>query len=46
MLNIGFADGHVGTLSARDLADENGRSTFEAMWSPIDRQIEDANPGQ
>jgi prepilin-type N-terminal cleavage/methylation domain-containing protein/prepilin-type processing-associated H-X9-DG protein len=46
MVNIGFADGHVGTFSTRELADENGRSTFEAMWSPIDRQVEDANPAQ
>ena len=45
-LNIAFADGHVKLMSTRDLVDANGRSTFEAMWSPIDREIEDANPGQ
>jgi prepilin-type N-terminal cleavage/methylation domain-containing protein/prepilin-type processing-associated H-X9-DG protein len=39
--NFGFADGHVELLSVHDLADVNtGKSTFKAMWSPIDREID------
>ena len=45
-LHIAFADGHVKLFSEKELVDANGVSTFEAMWSPIDRQIEDANPPQ
>jgi prepilin-type N-terminal cleavage/methylation domain-containing protein/prepilin-type processing-associated H-X9-DG protein len=41
-MNIGFADGHVSLHSPTDLVDQNGRSTFTAMWSPNDRQIEAA----
>jgi prepilin-type processing-associated H-X9-DG protein/prepilin-type N-terminal cleavage/methylation domain-containing protein len=40
-LNIAFADGHVSLLSADDLV-RDGQSTFNAMWSPLDRQIEQA----
>jgi prepilin-type processing-associated H-X9-DG protein len=42
-LNIGFADGHVSIFSIDQLVDHNtGRSTFNAMWTPIDRQVEDS----
>ena len=40
-VNIGFLDGHVATLRHDELADfDKVKSTFEAMWSPIDREIE------
>ena len=39
-LNIGFADGHVALLSNDDLVDKDGKSTFAAMWSPIDRELD------
>jgi prepilin-type processing-associated H-X9-DG protein/prepilin-type N-terminal cleavage/methylation domain-containing protein len=38
-LNIAFADGHVALHSDKDLY-KDGRSTFQAMWSPIDREVE------
>jgi prepilin-type N-terminal cleavage/methylation domain-containing protein/prepilin-type processing-associated H-X9-DG protein len=41
-LHIGFADGHVSLHTDKDLVDANDHSTFTAMWSPNDRQIEDA----
>jgi prepilin-type N-terminal cleavage/methylation domain-containing protein/prepilin-type processing-associated H-X9-DG protein len=42
-LNIGFADGHVAMHRGKELWDPaTGRSTFLAMWSPVDRQVEDA----
>ena len=40
-LHIGFADGHVSLHSNKELVTPEGRSTFVAMWSPIDRQIDD-----
>ena len=46
-LNIAFADGHVSLMSIDDLVDpKTGGSTFRAMWSPNDRQIEQAFAGQ
>lgn len=42
-INIAFADGHVSMLSDADLVDkQTGRSTYNAMWSPIDREIDRA----
>jgi prepilin-type N-terminal cleavage/methylation domain-containing protein/prepilin-type processing-associated H-X9-DG protein len=42
-VHIGFADGHVSLHTQKDLVDQTtGRSTFNAMWSPNDREIEDA----
>jgi prepilin-type processing-associated H-X9-DG protein len=39
--NFGFADGHVEMLSHTDVADPTtAKSTFRAMWSPIDREID------
>jgi prepilin-type processing-associated H-X9-DG protein len=39
-VNIGFLDGHVATLRHDELADfEKVKSTFTAMWSPIDREL-------
>ena len=39
--NFGFADGHVEMLSHGEVADAaTGKSTFRAMWSPIDREID------
>jgi prepilin-type processing-associated H-X9-DG protein len=39
--NFGFADGHVEMLAHTDAADPaTGKSTFRAMWSPIDRDID------
>ena len=46
-LNIAFADGHVELLSSDDLVDrQTGLSTFRAMWSPNDREIEQAYQAQ
>jgi prepilin-type processing-associated H-X9-DG protein len=40
--NFAFADGHVERLLQEECANlKTGRSTFRAMWSPIDRQLED-----
>jgi prepilin-type N-terminal cleavage/methylation domain-containing protein/prepilin-type processing-associated H-X9-DG protein len=40
-VNIGYADGHVEARRLQDLGDfESGRSSFQTLWSPIDRQIE------
>lgn len=40
-VNIGFVDGHVATFAHTDLADfTTGMSTFIAMWSPIDRDVQ------
>jgi prepilin-type processing-associated H-X9-DG protein len=39
--NFGFADGHVEMLRHTDVADPATlKSTFRAMWSPIDRTID------
>ena len=41
-LNICFADGHVALHSDKELFDKStGRSTYVAMWTPIDREIDD-----
>lgn len=41
-LNAGFADGHAQLLRADELANfTSGRSTYTAMWSTIDRAIDD-----
>ena len=41
-LNIGFADGHVALHSDTELVDRTtGKSTYVAMWSPIDREVDD-----
>ncbi|MEM1331737.1 MAG: DUF1559 domain-containing protein [Planctomycetota bacterium] len=40
---IGHLDGHVGTYRTSDLVTRRGgvhQSTYKAMWSPIDRDIE------
>jgi prepilin-type N-terminal cleavage/methylation domain-containing protein/prepilin-type processing-associated H-X9-DG protein len=40
-INIGYGDGHVALKSLEELADPvDGRSTFDSLWSPIDRDIE------
>jgi prepilin-type processing-associated H-X9-DG protein len=40
-LNIGFADGHVDLYRHDQLVNwSTGKSTYEAMWSPIDREID------
>jgi len=39
--NFGFADGHVAMYRPKDLADPaTGKSKFEAMWSPMDRDFQ------
>ena len=39
-LNIAFLDGHVALHSDYDLFDrQSGKSTYLAMWSPVDREI-------
>ena len=39
--HIAFADGHVKKFRTEELADlETGKSRYEALWSPIDRQLE------
>ena len=50
-LNIGFADGHVQLLSDKELYHydpntDNYTSTYEALWSPNDREIDAAQSGQ
>ena len=45
-MNIAFADGHVDMVRSGELyiddegADDDGQSTFRALWSPLDREIE------
>jgi len=40
-VNIGFVDGHVERLNARDLFDPDTRkSTYKALWSPDDQRVE------
>ena len=40
-VNIGFLDGHVATLRHDELANfQNVKSTFVAMWSPLDRELD------
>jgi prepilin-type processing-associated H-X9-DG protein len=35
--NFGFADGHVASFRSKELGDRaTGKSTFEALWSPMD----------
>ncbi|MEA2709016.1 MAG: hypothetical protein QOF78_1617 [Phycisphaerales bacterium] len=42
-LNICFADGHVSLHSDKELFDRStGRSTYLAMWTPIDHEVDDA----
>lgn len=42
-LNIAFADGHVSLHSNEELFDDKTqRSTHLAMWTPIDREVEEA----
>ena len=39
--NWGFADGHVASFRADDLADRRtGKSKFVALWTPLDYQVE------
>jgi prepilin-type N-terminal cleavage/methylation domain-containing protein/prepilin-type processing-associated H-X9-DG protein len=46
-LNILFADGHVTLHSDKELYDsETSRSKYVALWTPIDREVEDAFLGQ
>jgi prepilin-type N-terminal cleavage/methylation domain-containing protein/prepilin-type processing-associated H-X9-DG protein len=45
-LNIGFADGHVSLVSDKELYNaETGQSTYEALWSPIDREADASTVG-
>ena len=40
-VNIGFLDGHVATFRHDELANfQTVKSTFTAMWSPIDRDLD------
>ena len=46
-INIGFLDGHVALFRHDELADfTNVKSTFAAMWSPIDREVEQRQSAQ
>ncbi len=49
-VNIGFADGHVQLLTDKELysrdANDNFTSTYEAMWSPNDREIDAGQAAQ
>jgi prepilin-type processing-associated H-X9-DG protein len=39
--NFAFADGHVAWLRQGELGDNaTGRSTYRALWSTIDRELE------
>ncbi|MEM8737919.1 MAG: prepilin-type N-terminal cleavage/methylation domain-containing protein [Planctomycetota bacterium] len=39
--NIGYVDGHVAMARDQDLVyRDTGKSTYLALWSPIDRQVE------
>lgn len=50
--NFAFGDGHVEVLKQSELVISNGRSSYRALWSPLDREIEDrafaptTNPSQ
>ena len=45
-VNLGFADGHVDQVDHPSLADgTTGRSTYEVLWSPIDKKVEDRELG-
>jgi hypothetical protein len=37
---IGFADGHADLLSQETLVREDGRSSYVALWTPIDHRLE------
>ena len=42
---FGHLDGHVGSYSANELTTGSGssyRSTYKALWSPVDREVDDA----
>ena len=41
-LNIAYMDGHVAMRSNHDLYSDEGKSTFQTLWSPLDEQIEEA----
>jgi prepilin-type processing-associated H-X9-DG protein len=44
--NFGFLDGHVAALSPGELADfDSGKSRYAALWSQIDREIDQLEPG-
>jgi prepilin-type N-terminal cleavage/methylation domain-containing protein/prepilin-type processing-associated H-X9-DG protein len=46
-VNIGFLDGHVATFAHDELANfTTADSTFSAMWSPIDREVDAAQRQQ
>lgn len=45
--NIAFADGHVGSINPRDLfEEEDGRSTYKALWSPDDEKVDNRELGR
>jgi|GEM_PF-567217 len=46
-LNITFVDGHVEYFVQQDLYDSgSGRSKYNVLWSPIDKQVEDRELGR
>jgi prepilin-type processing-associated H-X9-DG protein len=45
--HFAFADGHVELLGPRELADfTTGKSTYRALWSPVDQEIELADDAE
>ncbi|MFK7759914.1 MAG: H-X9-DG-CTERM domain-containing protein [Phycisphaerales bacterium] len=45
--NFAFVDGHVDYYEPRDLFEgEEGRSTYQVLWSPDDKKVEDRELGR
>lgn len=42
--NFAFADGHAEALDPQELATPDGTSTFLALWSPLDQDVENRQP--
>jgi prepilin-type processing-associated H-X9-DG protein len=40
--NFAFADGHVEMLNQKQLVQADGRSSYAALWCPIDRDVDAA----
>jgi prepilin-type N-terminal cleavage/methylation domain-containing protein/prepilin-type processing-associated H-X9-DG protein len=38
--NFAFVDGHVAMLRQQELVDADGRNSYLAIWSPIDREVD------
>ena len=43
--NFAFVDGHVATVSASELIEPDGRSTYKVLWNPSDERVENRELG-